>query len=343
MTKSQLETAGMQISSRKLEHIKIVSEANVEPVPSPYTKYKLPWKAMPEIDMAEIDTTVEFLGRKLSFPFFVGSMTGGPEEAAQINMNLALACEQEKIGLAMGSMRVILRDPQALKSFQVRKFCPSIPLFTNLGLVQLNYGFGADEINKLLDLSEADGIFLHVNHLQEAMQPEGDTNFKDLFSKLEKLLPKIHKPVIIKEVGSGIDAATVQRFKDIGIEWVDVSGLGGTSWTIVEALRRKDNLGLQFGDVGIATDEALLAARKITGINLIAGSGIRSGIDIAKAIMLGADLTSAAKPLLAPAMATPEACIAVIQKFKKELIIAMFCGGFKNVAELKKVKLLLNQ
>lgn len=327
------------IKDRKLEHIKIVLEENVEPLPSSFDEYKLPYVALPEIDMSEIDTAIEFFGKQLSFPFIISSMTGGPDKGLTINRNLAEAAEEVGVALGLGSMRVIIRKPESIDSFNVRKYCPSVPLFANVGLVQLNYGFGADEVNRIIDSVEADGIFFHVNPLQEAVQPEGDTNFKDLIPKLEKLISKVNKPIIIKEVGTGIDRETAKRLADIGIEWIDVSGTGGTSWAWVEGYRRQDNLGHLFKAEGISTTDALVSSRDIPGLNLIAGGGVRSGIDMAKGIALGARLATAAKPLLSCALESTEACIDVLENLKREFIVAMFAVGAQNLSDLAKVEL----
>lgn len=328
-----------EINKRKLEHIKIVLEKNVEPGSKPFEKYRLPFKALPEISLEEIETETKFFGKKLSFPFVISSMTGGPDKGSVINRDLAIAAEHCQVALGVGSMRVTLTKPESLKSFKIRGLCPNIPLFANFGLVQLNYGYGANEINKVIDSIEADGIFLHANHLQEAIQPEGDTNFAGLLKKLEKILPKIERPVIIKEVGSGIDFETAKKLHEIGIKWIDVSGLGGTSWTAVEGHRRNDDLGEIFKNEGIPTDQALKECSKIKGLNLIAGGGLRTGLDISKAIAMGAKMATAAKPLLAPALKSPEASIEILEKLKKELQIAMFVAGCKDLQALEKIKL----
>jgi isopentenyl-diphosphate delta-isomerase len=327
------------ITSRKIQHIKIVLENNVEPIPSSLDNYRLPYKALPEIDLNKIDTSYNFLNSKLSFPFIVASMTGGAQMAETINRNLALACEQEKVALALGSMRVILKEPDSLKSFNVRSLCPSIPLFANMGLVQLNYGYGADEINRLIDAVSADGIFLHVNHMQEAIQPEGDTNFEGLLSKLEAIISKLNKPVFIKEVGSGIDYNSAKALFEMGVKWIDVSGQGGTSWTSVESYRRDDDLGFAFQEIGIPLDQALIDARKIEGLNIIASGGIRNGLDMAKALILGADMVSAAKPLLQPALASSDKVASQFQRWRKELKLAMFACGASDLASLQKLEL----
>ncbi|HRN85847.1 MAG TPA: type 2 isopentenyl-diphosphate Delta-isomerase [Candidatus Dojkabacteria bacterium] len=332
----------MSIKDRKLQHIKIVLEKDTQPYPSSFDKYILPHKSLPEIDLKEIDTTVKFFDKEISFPFMIASMTGGEEFGKTINTNLAIAAEKNRIPLALGSMRVILKKPESLDSFNVRHLCPSVPLFANMGLVQLNYGYGAKEINKLIDMIEADGIFLHINHLQEAIQPEGDTNFKGLIDKLAKILPKIKKPVLIKEVGNGIDKETAKRLSEIGIKWIDVSGGGGTSWPWVEGYRRDDDLGDIFKTESIPTDKCLIDCGEIEDLNLIACGGIRNGKHIALSVMLGADMASCAKPLLQPALVSPEACTKLIEKYKKEFQISMFTVGAKGVEELKEIQPKLN-
>lgn len=327
------------ISDRKVQHIKIVLEEKVEPIESSFKKYRLAYKALPEIDKSEISTETIFLGKNLSFPFLIASMTGGADKAKDINKNLAIAAEKAKVALALGSMRAILKDPSTFSSFDVRKYCPSIPLLANMGLVQLNYGYGVKEINKLIDSIEADGIFLHINHLQEAIQPEGDTNFKDLISKLKQILPQIKKPVFIKEVGSGIDFETAKNLSDIGIQWIDVAGLGGTSWTSVESFRREDKIGFTFEEMGIETTESLIQLKDIKSLNVISSGGVRSGLDIAKSIALGAKLASLAKPLLKPALESSDAVYEEIMRFKQELEIAMFVTGAKDLESLAKVKI----
>lgn len=337
------------ISKRKTEHIKIVlNEETTAPNQnhcsdlvsgSPFAKYRLPFRALPEINLSEVDTTTKLLGYKLKFPFIVSSMTGGPDLGKTVNINLAEACQHAGCGLALGSMRIILRDPSAIKTFNVKKLCPDIPLFANMGLVQLNYGYGADQINKIIDSINADGIFLHINPMQEAVQPEGDTNFKGLLEKLENVLSKINKPVFVKEVGTGIDHKTAKALSDIGIKYIDVSGLGGTSWTLVESYRRKDKMGFPLGEIGIPTDEAILTCSKIKDLNIIAGGGIRNGVDIAKSIMLGAKLATAAKPLLKPALTSSNECFQLLEMWKKQLQVSMFAVGAKNLDELSGKKL----
>ena len=331
------------LSNRKQDHINIVLNENIEPLRSSFDKYYLPYCALPEIDMAKIDPSVHLLDKKLSFPFIISSMTGGLEKGEQINTNLAIAAQEEGVALGLGSMRVIVRYPEMLKTFQVKKYCPDIPLFANIGIVQLNYGFTIDEFKKIVEGIEADALFVHINHLQEAIQPEGDTNFEDLIPKLEKVVKELHVPIFAKEVGHGIDFLTAKRLRDIGIEYIDVSGMGGCSWAWIEGYRlpqQQNNLGHTFRAEGIPTDIALRECSKLDNVTLIAGGGIRSGLDVAKSITMGASFATAAKPFLGPSLESSDAVVKVIQKWKKEFRVALFTCGASNVNEISKMKCL---
>ncbi len=327
------------LAQRKSDHINIVLNKDVSSGPNSLQTLRLPWKALPEVDLAKIDTSCKFWGKRLQFPFIISSMTGGTLRAATINKNLAIAAERSSVAVGLGSSRVVLREPAALKSFQVKKYCPNVPLFANFGLVQLNYGIGAEEINKVVDLLEVDGIFLHINHLQEAIQPEGDTNFAGLVEKLKRLIPQLKVPVIVKEVGAGFDFESAKLISAAGVEWLDVSGLGGTSWTKVEAHRREDDLGHIFGQEGMTTVESLLECRRVKGLNLIAGGGIRTGIDICKSLILGAKLATAATPLLKTALVSVDDTVAALNQLQSELQLAMFCVGAAKISALQKLSL----
>ncbi len=322
------------LSDRKLEHIRIVLEEDVEPAPSPFQRYRLPYRALPELDLSAIATGTQWFGRQLSFPLLISSMTGGPEATARINEHLARAAQAEGAALALGSMRVCLRQPETLASFRVRRYCPDVPLFANVGLIQLNHGVALEDLQHLVDEIEADGLFLHLNALQEAIQPEGQTNFSGLLAKLADVVARLRVPVLAKEVGSGIDAESARLLVQAGVRILDVAGTGGTSWSLVEGYRREDRLGHLFRDVGVPTDRALIQARHLPGVTLIAGGGVRSGLDMAKALVLGATLAGAAKPFLRPALDSPEAVAQVIREWRHELKVAMFACGAADLQAL---------
>ncbi len=328
-----------QIHTRKKQHIEVIKNNQVEPYTSSFDFYRLPYSALPEIDIQKIDTSCDFFGFKLSQPFIISSMTGGEKYGQIININIAKAAQSEKIGFGLGSMRVLDRYPDVIKTFDVKKYCPDVPMFANLGVVQLNYGFDYDKIQKLIDLVKADGIFLHLNHLQEAIQLEGDTNFENLLPKLEKVIKKLKIPVIIKEAGHGIDLKSAQRLKSIGVKWIDVSGTGGTSWAWIEAYRNLNSAGELFKGEGIPTTECLTDLKNIKGLNLIAGGGIRNGLHVAKAIAMGAKFATAAKPFMHSALESEESVKNLLRKFRKELIIAMFICGVENLSQLSKLDL----
>lgn len=330
------------IKQRKKDHIKICLEKQIEPFEtSVFDKYEIPYVALPEISLEEIDTKVKFFGWEIDFPFIISSMTGGEEHGRTINQNIAQACNMENIPFGLGSMRIINRYPESVRTFDVKNFAPNVPMFANIGLVQLNYGFSEKEFLNVIDAVRADGIFIHINHLQEAVQPEGDTNFKGLLPKLSRVIKHINVPIVVKEVGHGIDVDSAQRLFDIGVEMIDVAGVGGSSWAWIEGYRQSDykedsNLGFIMRSVGIPTDRCITDIRgesRLDGLKVIAGGGIRNGLHIAKAINLGANYATAAKPFLAAAMESPEAVCEIIKRYKQEFLVAMFAMGRSKVSQ----------
>lgn len=312
----------MSTNQRKLDHINIVLEKDVDDNLSVWDEYDLPYTTLPETDLEDVKTDVEFLWKTLSFPFIISSMTGGPEKGEMINRHLAEASEQAWVALGLGSMRVVIEKPETVASFDVRQYCPSIPLFANLGIVQLNYGYWADEINRLIDCVKADGIFLHINPLQEAVQPEWDTNFNDLIVKLEKILPKIEWEVIIKETGNGMDYETAKLLYEIWVNRIDVSGRWWTSWPAVEWERRQDRLGKTIRHLWIRTDDSLAECSEIDGLHLIAWWWVRTWVDIFKAQCLWAEIATAASPFLRPALESSQAVYDELMLWKREYQIA---------------------
>jgi len=335
-------------SSRKLDHVRIVLDEDVaaKGIATGFAAYRMPHEALPDLDLAEIDTHTTFLGKPLNAPLLISSMTGGAADVAPINLALAEAAQQLGIAMGVGSQRAAIRDTKQAATYQVRRVAPTIILLANLGAVQLNYGYGVDECRRAVDMIQADALILHLNALQEAVQPEGNTNFKGLLAKIAEICRKIEVPVIAKEVGNGIGAATAQRLIDAGVWGIDVAGAGGTSWSEVERFRQPTPTGARvagaFANWGIPTTTAIRDIRSaFPRVPLIGSGGIRSGVDIAKAIALGADLVGTAKPALIPAVQQrgADAVIEGLSAYLAELRIAMFCSGCGDLAALRALRL----
>jgi isopentenyl-diphosphate delta-isomerase len=335
-------------SSRKLDHVRIVMGEDVaaKGVFTGFEAYRIPHDAVPELDLAEIDASTTFLGKPMAAPLLISSMTGGAADVARINLALAEAAQALGLAMGVGSQRSAIRDERLAYTYQIRRVAPRIPLLANLGAVQLNYGYGVDECRRAVDMIEADALILHFNVLQEAIQPEGDTNFKGLLRRIEQLCRDIGVPVIAKEVGNGIGARAARRLADAGVWGIDVAGAGGTSWSEVERFRQASERGARvaasFAGWGIPTTEAIRAVRAaLPEVNLIGSGGIRSGVDVAKAIALGADLAATAKPALGPA-AEGQGAPGVIEELRAyidELRIAMFCSGCADLNALRQLEL----
>ncbi len=332
---------------RKTEHLRISLEEDVRfrNLTTGLERYHFVHKALPEINRDHIDLSVTLLGKHLNAPLFISSMTGGTEEAEAINKNLALAAQTYGLGMGVGSQRAALEEPALSYTYQVRDVAPDILLLANLGAVQLNYGYGIEHCRRAVEMIQADGLILHLNPLQEALQPEGNTDFSGLLPKIEEVCRKLPVPVIVKEVGWGISEEVARRLADAGVAAIDVAGAGGTSWSEVE-MHRADNeasrhIAAAFADWGIPTAESIQMARRgAPDIALIASGGIRTGVEAAKAITLGADTIAIATPFLKPATVSPEAVGEKIREILEELRTAMFCVGARNLHELKSVPLL---
>ncbi|NIM92662.1 MAG: type 2 isopentenyl-diphosphate Delta-isomerase [Anaerolineales bacterium] len=334
-------------SRRKANHIKINLQEDVRSgLTSGLENIHFEHNAVPELDLKEINLSLEFLGRPMEAPILISSMTGGTSEAERINAFLAEAAQAKGIALGVGSQRAALEDASVEKSYQVRRYAPSIPLFANIGAVQLNYGYGIDECQRAVDSIEADALFIHFNPLQEAIQPEGDTNFHALLPKIRILCNNLSVPVIAKEVGWGISADSALRLVDAGVTAIDVAGAGGTSWSQVEMHRAEDEsqakLAASFRTWGIPTVNAVIEVRDaLPKIPLIASGGLRSGIDIAKCIAIGADLGGMAGPFLKAAAASRDEVIKVIDLTIAELRACMFATGCATLQDLRNARLLL--
>ena len=325
-------------NARKIEHIKaILNDPLTDRSARYFDRIQLTHRALPEIDLAQIDTSTEFMGKRLSFPLLISSMTGGDHEVVRkINRNLAEAAQRTGVGLAVGSQRVMFSDTAARASFDLRSLAPDALLLGNIGAVQLNYGVGVEQCQQAVDLLQADGLYLHLNPLQEAVQPEGDTNFTDLSQRIAEVVRGIKVPVLLKEVGSGLSVPDIELGIKAGVRYFDVAGTGGTSWSRIEHHRRdQDELGLVFQDWGLPTPVALQqAAAMKAGITLVASGGLRDGIDMVKSVILGAVLCGVAAPFLEPAMESADAVVAQIERLHREYRTAMFLLGVASTQEL---------
>ncbi len=333
----------LEARDRKAEHIRLALDRSMQFESHPFDAWRFEHEALPELDWDQIDLTTEFLGRTLAAPLLISCMTGGTEVAGRINRNLAIAAEAVGVAVGVGSQRKALEDPARADTFRVRDLAPSVPLLANLGAVQLNYGVGLDDCLRAVDMIGADALVFHLNPLQEAIQPEGQRNFRGLLDKMAAIAASLPVPVIVKEVGSGISAATGRALVERGFRFIDTAGVGGTSWARIEAARAGDApLGELFAGWGIETPasiQALASLREGSDLTIIGSGGLRNGLDAAKAFALGAHLVGMAYPFLEAATESPERVEAAIRRVVRELKIAMFCLGARTPSALTRAKL----
>jgi isopentenyl-diphosphate delta-isomerase len=327
------------LNRRKQEHLRVIrDDPDVERRKYYFDDIRLVHRALPDINLRDIDTTCTFLEKPLSFPLLVSCMTGGAgDELQAINRNLATAAQATGVAMGLGSQRVMLTDDAARESFMLRDIAPDIPLLGNLGAVQLNHGVTADDCARLVNETGLDALCLHLNPLQEAVQPEGDTDFADLGTRIAEVAQALDVPVIVKEVGAGLGAADAEALIAAGVTLLDVAGAGGTSWSRIEHHRDTSGCspGELFQDWGLPTPLALrLLAPYRDRVTLIASGGIRSGIDMAKAMVLGASLCGIARPFLDRASESAEAVIAFIEQLRRQFSTAMFLTGQATIEGL---------
>jgi len=327
---------------RKADHIRINLEEDVQfpGLTNGFEGYRLIHQALPELNLTEVETGVAFLGKRLQVPLLISSMTGGTEAARAINRNLARGAQARGIAMGLGSQRTGIEQAETADTFRVRDLAPDILLFANLGAIQLNYGYTVDQCRRAVEMTEADALILHLNPLQEALQADGDWQWKGLLGKIEAVCRAVGVPVVAKEVGWGISEGTARRLAEAGVAALDVAGSGGTSWSEVEYHRaptdRLRRLAKTFADWGIPTAETLLMAQRgAPGLPLIASGGMRNGIEAAKALALGATAVGIASPFLKAAAASADEVIETIEQFALELCTAMFCAGAGSVAALR--------
>jgi isopentenyl-diphosphate Delta-isomerase len=335
-------------ASRKSEHIRINLEQDVKAkgVATGFDAYRFVHRALPEIDLDDVDIGAACFGRVLRAPILISCMTGGTNEAKRINTRLAHIAQEFGFAMGLGSARVVLEHPETSDSFEVRDIASDVPLLANFGAVQLNKGYGSDDCRRLVEVLRADALVLHLNPLQEALQPEGDTAFRGILDRIAHLCDQLETPVVVKEVGWGLAPDVVKALFDAGVAAVDVAGAGGTSWSEVERYRISEpwraRVASAFASWGIPTAECIRAAREAApGKTIIASGGIRDGIEAAKAIALGADLVGIAGPFLRAADAGLDDARDLARELVEVLRVAMFSLGVRSIEELRSTERLV--
>jgi isopentenyl-diphosphate Delta-isomerase len=344
----------VSIHQRKADHIRINLEEDVDfpTLTTGLERYRFLHQALPELDLGDVATDVTLFGKTLGVPLLISSMTGGTADAQRINRNLAEAAQSRRVAMGLGSQRAGIEKAELQQTFRVRDIAPDILLLANLGAVQFNYGYTVDQCRRAVEMVDADALILHLNPLQEAVQPEGDVNWKGLLHKIEEVCRTLGKPVVAKEVGWGISPQAARRLVDAGVSAIDVAGAGGTSWSQVEMHRAPTEhlrrLAGAFADWGIPTAESLRYCHAVrSGLErkdlfLFASGGIRSGQDVAKCIALGADLVGLAGPFLKRAVVSAEAVVEEMVLLDAELRVVMFCAGSASLAELRRDGVLMD-
>ena len=336
---------------RKDDHLRLVTKKPVEArkKTTGAEDIHLIHRALPEASIDEIDTNVELFGKKLGSPIIISGMTGGTEEALKINKILAKASEKTRVGMGLGSQRPMLENPKLAYTYQVRKYAPNILLLGNIGLPQLISGYPIETVLEAQEIIGSDALVVHLNALQETIQPEGETSFRGGIKSLRELCAKSKYPIIAKETGAGISRLEAGLLLEAGVSGIDVGGAGGTSWAGVESYRLgetggKPNIGDTFWDWGIPTAISLVETKKCVGdsIPVIATGGIRDGITIVKMLALGANAAGIALPVLRQAYLHGEkGVISYLNQLQKEIRIAMFLVGATTIEDLKHVPLVI--
>lgn len=340
-----------KIKARKLDHLTISLTKKVESNKPPgFNDVTLIHNALPEINKNEIDLSINLFGCKLNAPLIIEPMTGGTFKAIKINASLAEAAEKLKIGIGVGSQRAALEDPSLKKTYTiVREKAPTTLVLANIGCSQILGEKGLEKAKEAVEMINANALTIHLNSLQESIQPEGETKFKGVLNAISQVIKKLNVPVIIKETGAGISMEVARKLENIGVEFIDIAGLGGTSWASVEYYRAKANsnkilkaLGKTFWDWGIPTVASLIEVKSSTKIKVIASGGIRTGLDAAKSIALGAEAVGLALPLLKQAIKGVKQTMQFLKIIIEELKTAMFLTGSKNLIELKNVPVVIS-
>jgi isopentenyl-diphosphate delta-isomerase len=340
---------GEQTEDRKAEHIRIClnEKAQARKATAGFEDIQFVHRALPEVDKAKIDLSTTVLGHKFSAPLIVGAMTGGTAEATKINAAIAEAVETLQLGMGVGSQRAAIENPKLAKTFAVaRKKAPTAFLIANIGGIQLVNGCGVKEVKQAVEMIEADAVAVHLNALHEAVQPEGQTNFKGVLAKIGEIAGELDKPVIVKETGAGIAAEDAKKLEAAGVKAIDVGGTGGTSFAAVEYYRSEANslkhfLGDVFWDWGIPTAVSLAETTQAVKIPVIASGGVRSGMGVAKALALNACLASVSQPALEAAVKGAKATENLLSLLIEELRNVLFLVGAAKIRDLAKTPLVV--
>lgn len=328
-------------SSRdKEEHIRICLERNVESFRSTgFENYYLVNNPLPEISFDDVDTSCSFFNKIIEAPIIISPMTGGCDTARKINRNLAVAAQRLGVVMSVGSQRLAIENPSLASTYQVRDIAPDIPLLANLGAVYLNYGYGLEQCEEAVKMIEADALILYLNPMQKVFQGKRKLDFEGIAEKSAYICDNLSVPVIVKEVGFGLSGKTARILQDIGVSMIDIAGAGGTSWVKITRIANYEDSGEStnyFDSWGIPTADALVSVlEEVNELPVIASGGIRSGLQLAKALALGAHYAGMALPLLEPAMRSAEAVVRKIERFIWELKAAMFCCGIINIEALR--------
>jgi isopentenyl-diphosphate delta-isomerase len=337
-----------ETAKRKADHLRIClrQKAQARKVTSGFEDVELVHRALPEIDRQKISLNTIFMGKKLSAPLIVGAMTGGTEEAIRINASIAQAVEKLGLGMGVGSQRAALEDKKLEKTYTIARMeAPTAFLIANIGAVQLVHGYGLKDVKKIIEMINADALAVHLNAVQEAVQPEGQTDFKGVLAKIKEISGELDKPVIIKETGSGISKEDAKALQSAGVKAIDVGGAGGTSFAAVEFYRSTNpsNTGEAFWDWGIPTAVSLVEATQSVNIPVIASGGVRSGTDIAKSLALNASLASISQPILEAADKGEKETEELLSCLIDELRNVMFLVGAENIEALTRVPVVITR
>lgn len=336
---------------RKVDHLEISLKENVQAgqVTTGFEDIRFVHKALPEINRKEIDLSVEVFAHEFSAPLIVESMTGGTPKATKINAVIARTVEKLGLGMGVGSQRAALENPEVEATFKVtRKEAPNAFILANIGAPQLARGYGVKEAEKVVKMLDADALLIHLNSLQEAIQPEGETDYAGVIEAIGKIAKGLDVPVIVKETGCGIAWTEAKQLETVSVGAIDIAGAGGTSWAAVEYYRAKSELdkfhqrlGETFWDWGIPTAVSLIETTQRVTLPIIASGGLRSGLDVAKAIAVGASLAGTAYPILHSAVKGEKAVEETLRVILEELSTAMFLVGADSIQKLRKAPLIV--